>query len=79
MKNQQHQTCKTCGRIQRFEFSVSDELWKRSGCAPEKARCIECWLEKLDDSDVPEISIDDFQFLGIVGDRIQCVLRDARN
>lgn len=65
-----HQTCKRCPRIQRFEFSIKDEIWN---LIPEKwhnrVLCIECFLELLEENIVGKlkISLEDFEFLGIAG------------
>ena len=55
-KNKMQQTCKNCGRTQRFEFVVSDELWSKATLCKlitnlkkvqpyPYALCIECFLE----------------------------------
>lgn len=76
----QHQTCKQCGRRQRFEFVVSDELWRLGG-GNLQPMCIECWLERLDHN-CNRIGIsyifepDSFRHLSIVGDNVNGVLQD---
>lgn len=78
----QSQRCSRCRRIQRFEFSIADELWNLVGHGD--ALCIECFLEALDDvaltNEIPKIAIEieDFKFLGVVGHRFTCILVDAR-
>lgn len=71
-----HQTCKTCGRKQRFEFSVTDELWTRSGGTPG-AMCVECWLELAELNGLEKIEISEIRFLGIVGDRLNLIILDT--
>lgn len=75
-----HQTCKKCGRVQRFEFAVSDLVWR---WVPEeyqyKALCIECFLELVEERVmVAHLNLRDFQFLGIVtpSGRLSGVLLD---
>lgn len=73
-RSRMHQTCKQCGRLQRFEFSVSDELWARSGCDPTETLCIECWLARAESAGLRSLSLGDFRFIGVAGFRIASVL-----
>ena len=62
------QYCKKCGRDQRFEFSIRDEIWNK---LPEMWRdrilCIECFLEELNAADHnQEIHVTDFAYMCIL-------------
>lgn len=71
------QTCDDCERPQRFEYSVSDEIWE-TVAKPEENLCIECFCKRLDLSpNKPrDIAIADFVFLGIVLDNVSYVIVD---
>ena len=75
----QAQHCGRCGRRQRFEFSVTDDVW--AALVPEAWRdnvlCIECFAEVADEAQPEYNAGHDFMgfhdepvFLGIVGDRL---------
>lgn len=67
--NNQRQTCKNCGRIQRFEWSVVDTLWEVTTEPGDTVLCIECWLEKVDRFlMMGDLEAEDFRFMAIVGD-----------
>lgn len=72
-----HQHCRSCGRMQRFEFAVNSELWAASGCTERDGPfCIECWLERADRVIGLELSVGDFQFLAVVGENAHCIILD---
>jgi len=76
----ENQTCKKCGRRQRFEYSVSDTFWAR---LPEKwhdkCLCIECFLEEMDETLEEDVvfGLPSVRFMGVVGDKIKARLFDA--
>jgi hypothetical protein len=72
-KENQWQYCKKCGRDQRFEFSIREEIWSK---LPEKwinhVLCIECFLEELEKASPDQrFELSDFAFIGIVGERFK--------
>ena len=75
----QQQTCKKCGREQRFEYSVLDSLWIM---LPKKwhnrCLCIECFIEEIDKMLIDEVNFskNEFKFLAIVGDKLHCIIKD---
>jgi len=72
-----HQTCDRCERVQRFEFSVSDDLWSLAGCQPHEVLCIECFCRRLEDSHVRPVEIEgDVLFLAMVGTDWSFILKD---
>jgi hypothetical protein len=78
MSGLRHQHCRACGRMQRFEFAVNSELWLASGCTERDGPfCIECWLERVDRVIGLELSVDDFQFLAVVGENAHCTILDT--
>lgn len=54
----------------RFEFSIKDKIWcKLPEKWQDKTLCIECFLELLEkEAPKQEINLNDFHFLGIIGD-----------
>ena len=71
----QHQTCKHCGRVQRFEFAVTDDLWMRTTGDYPFALCIECWLAMADEAG-SSICGSDIIYLGISGAKVSTILLD---
>lgn len=76
-----HQTCKRCHRVQRFEFSLRNELWQL--LPPEwhnGALCIECYAELLYEHlpDMLEFGPDDIHFAGIVSDKVFAIFVDHK-
>jgi len=67
-KENQCQYCKKCGRDQRFEFSICDEIWNK---LPEiwqnHILCIECFLEELNNAcPTQKIQVSDFVYMCIL-------------
>ncbi|MBF4468850.1 MAG: hypothetical protein ISP01_05530 [Methanobrevibacter arboriphilus] len=81
-----HQSCDSCGQLQRFEFSIDDSVWNLLPLYwKDKVLCIECFLRLIEQQILNgnlnriAISLDKFQFLGIVGvhtSRICSILLD---
>lgn len=76
------QTCKKCGRPQYFEFAIKDWVWNM---LPEQWRnrvlCVDCFIEEIDlvlDKRL-ELTLDDFDFIAFVGNRLQATIWDSRN
>ena len=65
----QWQSCEKCGRDMRFEFSIRQDIWnKLPDNWRDKILCMECFLEELEPiAPDQEINLNDFAFLGIVG------------
>lgn len=73
-----HQRCSVCGRMQRFEFSLNNEVWALADL--DDAACIECFLERLDDGALTEerrieIPPEAWLFLAVVGYRVGGLIR----
>ncbi len=75
------QTCKKCGRPQYFEFVVKDWIWN---ILPKYWRnrvlCVDCFIEEMDlalDKGL-KLSLDDFEFIAFVGDKLRATIRDSR-
>ena len=77
----QQQTCKKCKRAQRFEYSLSNDIWQM---LPKKwhnkCLCIECFIKEMDEILLKDgwFSSDEFKFMAIVGDKLHCVIQKGR-
>lgn len=65
-----NQICKKCFKEMRFGYTIIDEIWNK---LPEKwhnkVLCIDCFLEELEKVfPKQKISLNDFYFMGILGD-----------
>lgn len=63
------QTCKSCSKEIRFEFSIKNGIWHKIPKKwQNKTLCIECFLELLEkEAPNQKIELNDFYFLGAIG------------
>ena len=75
----QQQTCKKCGRAQRFEYSLDDSIWQR---LPKKwhnkCLCIECFIEEMDSMFIHDVwfNKEEVKHMSIVGDKVHCIIKE---
>jgi len=75
------QSCKRCQKSQYFEYSIKDKIWQ---LLPEKwiskALCIDCFIEEIDGvlGDVHKLSLRDFDYIGIVGNKLRMTILDKK-
>ena len=69
--NWKGEICKVCKREQRIAWSIVDNLWDKVVNVPYKNRvvCLECFLKMADKKGI-NVRIEDFLFLGWVGNNI---------